>query len=50
VSCGDLCSNELYKCAINPVINPYPVYKLHTPLFPDDTVTCMGDYRRGLDW
>jgi hypothetical protein len=26
------CSNKLYKCAINPVFNPKPVYESRTPL------------------
>jgi hypothetical protein len=25
------CSSKLYKCAINPVINPNPVYTSRTP-------------------
>jgi hypothetical protein len=25
------CSNKLYKCAINPTINPKPVYKSRSP-------------------
>jgi hypothetical protein len=41
------CSNKLYKRAINPVINPKPVYKAHTHTQIRDRVLLIITYLVG---